>query len=47
MMAGIELVMQHLGMLARQTVPTPQNDPCFVTMWVPSAPCSGLWYAMK
>ncbi len=47
MMAGIERVMHHLGMISGEVQPAPQATPEFVTMWVPSAPVSGLWYASK
>jgi predicted deacylase len=47
MMAGIERVMHHLGMISGEVQPAPQVSPEFVTMWVPSAPVSGLWYASK
>jgi len=47
MIAGIERVMQHLGMLAGPVEAAPQQVPTFVTMWVPSAPVGGLWYPSK
>jgi predicted deacylase len=47
MLAGIERVMHHLGMISGPIEPAPQASPDFVTMWVPSAPVSGLWYAGK
>jgi predicted deacylase len=47
MMGGIMRVMHHLGMLAGPAAPAPQPDPLTVSMWVPPAPCSGLWYAKK
>jgi predicted deacylase len=47
MMAGVERVMQHLGMTTSEVEPAPQDVPNIVTMWVPSAPCTGLWYAGK
>ncbi|MDP8919237.1 MAG: M14 family metallopeptidase [Pseudomonadota bacterium] len=47
MIAGIERVMHHLGMISGEVQPAPQATPEFVTMWVPSAPVSGLWYASK
>ncbi len=47
MIAGIERVMHHLGMISGEVQPAPQARPEFVTMWVPSAPVSGLWYASK
>jgi predicted deacylase len=47
MMAGIERVMHHLGMLSGPVQPARQATPEFVTMWVPSAPVGGLWYASK
>jgi uncharacterized protein len=47
MMAGVERVMHYLGMIAGPVKPAPQEAPQFVTMWVPSAPTDGLWYAAK
>ncbi|MFC7399077.1 succinylglutamate desuccinylase/aspartoacylase family protein [Chelatococcus sp. GCM10030263] len=47
MTAGVERVMQHIGMIAGPVKPAPQEAPRFVTMWVPSAPVDGLWYAAK
>jgi uncharacterized protein len=47
MLAGIERVMHHLGMTTGPVEPAPQASPEFVTMWVPSAPVSGLWYASR
>ena len=47
MIAGIERVMHHLGMIAGPVEPAPQASPNFVTMWVPTAPSSGLWYPAK
>jgi len=44
---GIERVMKHLGMIDRAVAPAPQASPEFVTMWVPTAPVQGLWYASK
>jgi len=44
---GIARVMHHLGMIAGPAPQPPQDEPRFVTMWVPSAPCDGLWYAAK
>jgi predicted deacylase len=40
---GIERVMKHLGMLERPVTPAPQPE--FVTMWVPMATVTGLWYS--
>lgn len=45
MTAGIERVMKHLGMIDRPVKPAPQATPSFVTMWVPTAPTTGLWYS--
>jgi predicted deacylase len=47
MTAGIERVMHHLGMIAGLVPPAPQAVPRFATMWVPKAPCDGLWYAAR
>ena len=47
MLAGIERVMHHLGMISGPVEPAPQENPEFVTMWVPSAPVTGLWYPGK
>lgn len=47
MMAGIWRVMHHLGMITVPVKPAPHAIPNFVTMWVPSAPADGLWYAAK
>lgn len=42
MTAGTDRVMHHLGMIAGAMPPAPQTQ--FVTMWVPAASVSGLWY---
>lgn len=47
MTAGIERVMHHLGMVGGPVQPAPQLAPEFVTMWVPTAPCDGMWYPAK
>jgi len=47
MLAGIGRVMHHLGMIAGPVEAAPQASPEFVTMWVPTAPVSGLWYPNK
>jgi predicted deacylase len=47
MTAGIERVMGHLGMQAGPTEPAERAAPQIVTMWVPQAPSSGLWYPAK
>lgn len=47
MTAGIERVMHHLGMIAGPVPPANQPAPEFVTMWVPTAPCDGMWYPTK
>lgn len=47
MLAGIGRVMHHLGMITEPVKAAPQTSPEFVTMWVPSAPVSGLWYPNK
>ncbi|WP_052600509.1 succinylglutamate desuccinylase/aspartoacylase family protein [Microvirga lotononidis] len=47
MMAGVERVMHHLGMIPGPVQPALQTVPQFVTMWVPSAPSAGLWYSAK
>ncbi len=44
MTQGVERVMKHLGMIERAVAPPPQPVPDFVTMWVPAAEASGLWY---
>jgi predicted deacylase len=46
MTAGIHRVLRHLGMTSGGSEPAPQ-DMRIVTMWVPPAPCTGLWYARK
>ena len=43
--AGIDRIMKHLGMIDRPVRPAPQATPAFVTMWVPTAPVTGLWYS--
>ena len=45
MMAGIERVMKHIGMIDREVKPAPQALPEFVSMWVPIAAATGLWYS--
>jgi predicted deacylase len=47
MLSGTERVMHQLGMIPWSPEPAPQAKPEFVTMWVPSAPVTGLWYASK
>jgi predicted deacylase len=47
MTAGVERVMKHLGMISKTVRPAAQAKPQTVTMWVPSAPVSGLWYPAK
>ena len=47
MTAGIQRVMHHLGMIAGPVEAAPQATPQIVTMWVPPAPCDGLWYPAK
>jgi uncharacterized protein len=47
MTAGIARVMKHLGMIPGTVRPAPQEKPQTVTMWVPLAPSSGLWYPAK
>lgn len=46
MLAGVERVMHHLGMIEGPVAP-PAPNAAFVTMWVPTAPVSGLWYPAK
>ncbi len=41
---GIRRVMQHMGMLPGEAPVTPLD---VVTMWVPTAPVTGLWYPKK
>jgi predicted deacylase len=44
MTAGILLrVTHHLGIIEGRVEPPSQAEPDLVTMWVSSAPCSGLW----
>ncbi|MGN6487112.1 MAG: succinylglutamate desuccinylase/aspartoacylase family protein [Devosia sp.] len=43
--AGIDRIMKHLGMIDREVKPAPQPTPDFVTMWVPVAAATGLWYS--
>lgn len=43
--AGIDRIMKHLGMIDRAVKPAPQATPAFVTMWVPVAAATGLWYS--
>jgi len=43
--AGIERIMKHLGMIDRPVKPAAQPSPNFVTMWVPTAAATGLWYS--
>ncbi len=45
MMAGIERVMKHIGMIDREVAPAPQASPEFVSFWVPTAAATGLWYS--
>jgi predicted deacylase len=47
MTRGVEQVMHHLGMRTGAVAAAPKVDPRIVTMWVPTAPCNGLWYAAK
>jgi predicted deacylase len=47
MVAGIHRVMQHLGMIADAPKPAKQEPMNVFTMWVPTAPVTGLWYAKK
>ena len=41
---GTLRVMRHLGMIDRDVPPAPQAAPRYVTLWVPPAPVTGLWY---
>jgi predicted deacylase len=41
---GIDRVLHHLGMISGPISPAPQQHPQLVTMWVPTAGTSGLWY---
>ncbi|MEO9230642.1 MAG: succinylglutamate desuccinylase/aspartoacylase family protein, partial [Devosia sp.] len=43
---GVERVMKHIGMINRAVKPAPQATPAFVTMWVPTALATGLWYCL-
>jgi predicted deacylase len=47
MMAGVERVMHHLGMIEGPVKALPSTAPEHVTMWVPAAPADGLWYPAK
>ncbi|MDL2397929.1 succinylglutamate desuccinylase/aspartoacylase family protein [Rhizobium mayense] len=47
MVAGIHRVMQHLGMIADAPRPAKREPMNIFTMWVPTAPVTGLWYAKK
>jgi predicted deacylase len=47
MIDGIHRVMQHLGMIADAPKPAKQEPMNVFTMWVPTAPVTGLWYAKK
>ncbi|HVJ51294.1 MAG TPA: succinylglutamate desuccinylase/aspartoacylase family protein [Aliidongia sp.] len=47
MMAGIDRVLSHLGMIAGPVPRAPQAQPLFVTMTVPAAATDGLWYPAK
>ncbi len=44
---GIARVLHHLGMIAGPVPAAPQEQPLIVTMWVPQAGVSGLWYPAK
>lgn len=41
---GVRNVMRHLGMTSPDAGTAPPK-PEILTMWVPTAPCSGLWYS--
>jgi predicted deacylase len=43
--AGIDRIMKHLGMIDRSVKPARQATLSFVTMWVPTAAATGLWYS--
>jgi len=43
---GIARVMHYLGMISEPAPPLAASAR-IVTMWVPAAPCDGLWYAAK
>lgn len=45
--AGIRRAMRHVGMIDGPVEPAPQETPQVVAMWVPPAPCDGLWYPAK
>jgi predicted deacylase len=47
MVDGIHRVMRHLGMIADAPAPADQEPMKVFTMWVPTAPVSGLWYSKK
>lgn len=44
---GIDRVLRHLGMIADPAPAPPREQPQIVTMWVPSAGASGLWYPAR
>lgn len=47
MMAGVERIMHHLGMIEGPVQPPPSTSPKHVTMWVPAASTDGLWYPVR
>ena len=46
MTAGIDRALHHLGMVSTPPPPASAAEQ-LVTMWVPAAPCDGLWYPAK
>jgi len=44
---GVRRVMRHIGMLASAPAPAAGSAPKVVSMWVPAAPHTGLWYSLK
>ena len=47
MVDGIQRVMQHLGMRSDAPKPATREKMKVYTMWVPTAPITGLWYSKK
>lgn len=47
MVDGIRRVMKHIGMIEEAPKPAGQESMKVYTMWVPTAPVSGLWYPRK
>ncbi|TCR72668.1 M14 family metallopeptidase [Rhizobium sp. BK376] len=47
MLDGIRRVMKHIGMINEAPKPATDEPMKVCTMWVPTAPVSGLWYSNK